>query len=125
MLLVHDARRDPYCATFSSSARHGAGRMRLNKYQQKVIRTTVAELFGPQADVWLFGSRIDDQARGGDIDLLIRLDRPIEQSERAVVALVARLQRRLGDQPIDVLLLDPSIPPGTIHTEALRRGIKL
>jgi len=99
--------------------------MRLNKYQQKVIRTTVAELFGPQADVWLFGSRIDDQARGGDIDLLIRLDRPIEQSERAVVALVARLQRRLGDQPIDVLLLDPSIPPGTIHTEALRRGIKL
>ena len=99
--------------------------MRLNEYQQKVIRTTVAELFGPQADVWLFGSRVDDQAKGGDIDLLIRLDTRLDQSERALAILVARLQQRLGDQPIDVLLLDPSTLAGTIHTEALQRGVRL
>ena len=39
--------------------------------QQTAIRTTVAETFGEEANIWLFGSRVDDNKRGGDIDLLI------------------------------------------------------
>ncbi len=41
------------------------------KPQQSTIRTAVAETFGEDANIWLFGSRVDDNKRGGDIDLLI------------------------------------------------------
>ena len=41
--------------------------MRLTPDQQSAIRTTVAENFGDEASIWLFGSRVDDNKRGGDI----------------------------------------------------------
>jgi len=42
--------------------------MRLTPGQQSAIRSAVAETFGDAANVWLFGSRVDDNKRGGDID---------------------------------------------------------
>ncbi|MDD2774356.1 MAG: nucleotidyltransferase domain-containing protein [Gallionella sp.] len=45
--------------------------MHLTTQQQTIIRATVAEIFGMDARVWLFGSRVDASKRGGDIDLLI------------------------------------------------------
>ncbi|MCF6209751.1 MAG: nucleotidyltransferase domain-containing protein [Gammaproteobacteria bacterium] len=99
--------------------------MRLTTHAQKIIRDTVREVFGREACVTLFGSRIDDAARGGDIDLLIQSEIPIEQRERKALQLVARLQIRLGDQPIDVLVLDPETERQPVHEEAIRTGISL
>ncbi len=45
--------------------------MRLTPFQREIFKQLTAEVFGPQAQVWLFGSRADDQRRGGDIDLYI------------------------------------------------------
>ena len=99
--------------------------MRLRKNQQQTIRETVREIFGPDASVYVFGSRVDDSARGGDIDLLVRLEKPQVETERKIIRLVARLQIRLGDQPIDVLLQDPESIPNLIHPEAQRTGVRL
>jgi len=76
--------------------------MRLSQKTQKIIRDTVHEVFGIEANVKLFGSRIDDDARGGDIDLLVELSSITAELERKTMQLVARLQLRIGDQPIDV-----------------------
>ena len=99
--------------------------MRLTREQQEIIRRTTREVFGPEATVWLFGSRVDESQRGGDIDLLIEAPTPVEERERKVLRLTARLQIRLGDQPIDVLVLDPETPRQRIHDEALRTGVAL
>ena len=45
--------------------------MRLTPSQHSAIRTTATEIFGEDVIIWLFGSRVDDDKRGGDIDLLI------------------------------------------------------
>ena len=50
--------------------------MRLKTEQIKVIMQTVAEVFGDDAEVRLFGSRLNDRTGGGDIDLLISLVAP-------------------------------------------------
>jgi len=99
--------------------------MRLSSEEQKTIRRTAEEVFGPEATVIVFGSRVDDTRRGGDIDLLIRSPIAIADRERKVLTLVAKLQMRLGDQPIDVLVLDPDVPRQRVHDEAERTGVRL
>ena len=44
--------------------------MRLKKEEIKTIKDTIKK-FDKSAKIYLFGSRIDDNKRGGDIDILI------------------------------------------------------
>ncbi len=101
--------------------------MRLTRDQQSAIRSAVAETFGEAAGVWLFGSRIDDNKRGGDIDLLIETEQSdVAAIVRAELAFLTKLQVKLGEQKIDVLVDYPGrhyTPP--IFTIAKQTGIQL
>ena len=99
--------------------------MRLSQHTQQTIRDAVQEVFGIAAQVKIFGSRIEDDARGGDLDLLVELPSITEEIERKTIQLVAKLQCRIGDQPIDILAIDPSTPRLAIHEQAIRQGIEL
>jgi hypothetical protein len=46
-------------------------RMRLSTDQIQAIYQAATTAFGQGTSVWLFGSRVDDAKRGGDIDLLV------------------------------------------------------
>ena len=50
--------------------------MRLSPEQTRLIRSIVAREFSPDARIWLFGSRVDDERRGGDIDLYVETEQP-------------------------------------------------
>lgn len=72
--------------------------MRLTEQQRAIIRATVAETFGAGADVWLFGSRVDDSKRGG-IDLLIETDQvDVDAIARAEISFLTKIQMKLGEQ---------------------------
>ncbi len=45
--------------------------MRLTPEQAQIIRQSVRTHMGQQARIWLFGSRVDDSRRGGDVDLYV------------------------------------------------------
>jgi predicted nucleotidyltransferase len=74
--------------------------MRLRSDQTRDIVRIVRLHFGDDADVRLFGSRLDDDALGGDVDLLIECaGRPtLMQRARAKLA----LERTLG-LPVDIV----------------------
>lgn len=99
--------------------------MRITPEQVEIIRQTTREIFGDNARVRLFGSRLDNHRRGGDIDLLVESDQAIADVARKRLQLVARLQIRLGDQPIDVLTCDAQTRTGPVHREAQRTGVQL
>lgn len=48
--------------------------MRLTPTQHQQILQATRLNFGTNANVWLFGSRVDDSRRGGDIDLYVETD---------------------------------------------------
>ena len=101
--------------------------MRLTHTEHHILKQKAEEFFGPSVRVRLFGSRADDTARGGDIDLLIEVtttDPAVIM--RAQTLLMARLLARLGDREVDVLVDYPSRqthPP--IFDVARREGIPL
>lgn len=99
--------------------------MRLTQQQQRVITEAAAETFGPDANVILFGSRVDDRKRGGDIDLLVECPQPVANAGLAAARMAARIQRRLGDRKIDVLYIWPGLPPSAVHQAALAHGERL
>lgn len=74
--------------------------MRLTDYQSHAIKEVI-KLRDPEAEVYLFGSRVDDGSRGGDIDLLV-LTQMITEKDRRHVKL--ELFERLGEQKIDLII---------------------
>ena len=50
--------------------------MRLTSLQIDAIRDGVAQLAGDAARVWLFGSRVHDDARGGDVEVDVVIKAP-------------------------------------------------
>ena len=65
------ARHRAYCGAAHLATARMTATVRLAPHQVGAIRAAVADLFGAEATVWLFGSRTDAQQRGGDIDLYI------------------------------------------------------
>ena len=99
--------------------------MRLTQSQQSSIRQTVDAVAGSGVRVWLFGSRVDDTAKGGDIDLMVEMPVDVASSVLLSARIGARLQMALGDQRIDVLIAAPNLPELTIHRIARETGIAL
>ena len=82
--------------------------MRLSPEQIAQIRQSAAESFGPEARVWLFGSRVDDSKRGGDIDLLVQ-SRALsaDTALQSKIRMLGLLEARLGERKIDIVIEQP------------------
>ncbi len=99
--------------------------MRLKPHQIKVIRRVISDLAGETATVRLFGSRIDDNARGGDIDLLVEIPHPVQEPAWLSARISGRISFMLRGQKIDVVLAAPNIENFPIQDIAKKEGIVL
>lgn len=97
--------------------------MRLTDAEIAIIKSLVAQHLGPAAEVRLFGSRVDDGARGGDIDLLVTVPAPVPGM--AELRLNAALEAALGDQRVDLLIHAGTDTPRPIERIAYRDGVVL
>ena len=78
--------------------------MRITPEQIADIRQAVNRHFDSDTPIWLFGSALDDQARGGDVDLYIEPSVPLPANVLlARQALERELERRLR-RPVDVVI---------------------
>jgi hypothetical protein len=100
--------------------------LRLTSTQIQAIKQATADIFGPEARVWLFGSRVNDSKRGGDIDLYLELPAiEAEQRRRLETRYWIRLQRALGERKIDVVTHPQGSDRRAIDREAMATGIRL
>ncbi len=99
--------------------------MRLTKDYIDTIRATTSDVFGADAVVRLFGSRVDDSKRGGDVDLHIELSR-LPQDWRSKYKFINQVQDRSDDdRKIDLIIHEAGQPLSWIDKVALRDGIIL
>jgi predicted nucleotidyltransferase len=74
---------------------------------------------------FLFGSRLDDNKKGGDIDLLIQVEHEVTNPALLAAQIQAKVMRQIGEQKIDVLLMAPNLTRLPIHDIALNQGVLL
>ena len=76
--------------------------MRLSKNLINTIKEAIKDSFGDK-DVYLFGSRIDDLKRGGDIDLALDVNLTREEFRKNKVKFISYLLRKNIDLKIDLV----------------------
>lgn len=79
--------------------------MRLTQKEVELISRTFNRYFSSTDHLWLFGSRVNDASKGGDIDLYIEtheIDTNILLEKK--LKFINELWQQLGEQKIDVVL---------------------
>ena len=93
--------------------------MRLSDAEQSTLVCTIAAV-DPDAKIWLHGSRTRDEARGGDIDLLV-MSHHIGLKEK--LDLLVQLHAVLGDRKIDLTITHDEERP--FARLAIAQGVRL
>lgn len=96
--------------------------MRLQAQQTHTIKEQISAVFGADAAVWLFGSQINDDLTGGDVDIFV--DTPQPSGLKQIVKAKALLTHTLG-LPVDIVLRAPGRDPGAIAQIAQLSGQRL
>jgi predicted nucleotidyltransferase len=99
--------------------------MRLTPSQIEMIRNTAQLVFGDIARVTLFGSRIDDQAKGGDVDLMVEVPNIVDEPALMGARVASRVSRAMNGRRVDVILKAPNLKIQPIHEIATRNGVIL
>lgn len=98
--------------------------MRLTDGEQAAIKASAQEVFGPAAIVRVFGSRLDDDRRGGDIDLHVQVDGPGETIGRSG-SLRSLLNKRVGERDYDIVVSVIGLPLSPVDRKAIVEGVVL
>ncbi len=96
--------------------------IRLSVEVVNVIKEKAREIFGEGVKVILFGSRVDENARGGDIDLYIIAVDNNDLFDKELKFL-AGVKMEIGDQKIDVIFNKDN--KRLVEREALSKGVEL
>ncbi|TAN45212.1 MAG: nucleotidyltransferase domain-containing protein [Nitrospirae bacterium] len=95
--------------------------MRISEEKISFIKQEITTLL-PDASIYLFGSRVDDSKRGGDIDIMILSNRKLGWKEKSLLRW--KYFSKYGEQKIDLItfLFGEDCPFKQI---VLEKGVKL
>jgi len=80
--------------------------MRLKDHEIHAIKSALVQV-DPHARVYLYGSRVDDSKRGGDIDLLVYSNTMDLQAQSRFRCLI---EEKIGAQKIDIVVSSENKP---------------
>jgi predicted nucleotidyltransferase len=99
--------------------------MRLTPAQIDTIKSTAQAVLGEGAQVTLFGSRVHDEQKGGDVDLMVEVAQAIADPAVLAARLSSQVSRSMYGRRVDVVLKAPNLMEQPIHRIAQQEGIRL
>ena len=95
--------------------------MRISAIEIERIKELSIKVFGAGTKVFLYGSRVDDRIKGGDIDLLISNTNKEKLTISAKVLYLEELKRIIGDQKIDIEFDSNSFKTKSLFYKTIKR----
>ena len=96
--------------------------MRLSKDEITIIKRVILKYI-EDAKIFLFGSRVDDNKRGGDIDIFVQTDKIISLKNQ--LKILTEIEMNGIERKVDLLLEMPNIRDRKIFQTAIKEGIIL
>ncbi|TXK93942.1 DNA polymerase subunit beta [Methylococcaceae bacterium CS1] len=97
--------------------------MRLNVEEKNKIIQYAKVFFGNEANLYLFGSRVDDAKKGGDIDLFLESEEIIDMQTQ--IQFLTAIYKDITQRKVDLLVKMPTSKNLTIYIIAKQEGILL
>ncbi|MHC4873699.1 MAG: nucleotidyltransferase domain-containing protein [Planctomycetota bacterium] len=97
--------------------------MRLSKgIKEKIVKYSQKH-FGTKCRLFLFGSRVDDNKKGGDIDLF--LDSPVDIDRQAQISFLKDIFINVTQRKVDLVVKTPAKKNTAIFENAGNEGVLL
>ncbi|UTC61624.1 nucleotidyltransferase domain-containing protein [Treponema sp. OMZ 787] len=77
--------------------------MRLDERSKDIIINAICKNFSEVFKIILFGSRVDNDKKGGDIDLLVETPSDMTSAFSEKINALAEMQTKLGERKIDLI----------------------
>ena len=95
--------------------------MRISDYEQQAIINSIVK-FDNNAEIYVFGSRLDESAKGGDIDILIKSD---SININVIFLIEEELFTRIEEQKVDFVVTGTDVNTPFAKMILARGAIKL
>jgi predicted nucleotidyltransferase len=95
--------------------------IRLKDEEIEIIKEVAIEIFGEDAKVYIFGSRVDLTKKGGDIDIFIETQKEVSLNQE--IDFLAKLELKGIERSVDVLIKAKNRDNKPIFEEAKRTGV--
>ena len=95
--------------------------MRVNKQHTEFIKQSIIQYL-PDAKVYLFGSRVHDDQKGGDIDILVIGEKELTGQDKRGIKIA--FYKKFGEQKIDIVSIKKN-EPSNFSELALLESVKL
>ena len=96
-------------------------RIRLKDEEIEIIKEVAIDIFGEDAKVYIFGSRVDLTKKGGDIDIFIETQKEVSLNQK--IDFLAKLELKGIERSVDVLIKAKNRDNKPIFEEAKRTGV--
>ena len=97
--------------------------MRISEAEKKGFIELCRKHFGESSHLYLFGSRVDDQKKGGDIDLFLDASEVINLQQQ--LNFLVDVEKKLTSRKIDLIIHSPESRARSIFDTARRTGVLL
>ena len=94
--------------------------MRLSLKEQQEIKKILKDIFG-DVKIYIFGSRLDDSKKGGDVDIFLQISKPIKNKRAKRARAKLLLEERLL-KPVDIILEEDV---NSLIKEQAMQGVRL
>lgn len=96
--------------------------MRLTSEEISIIKNIILK-YVPDAKIMLFGSRVDDTKKGGDIDIFVQTEQNITLKEQ--IKILAKIEILGVERRVDLIFKTPNSKEQSIFDTITKSGILL